>query len=107
MTEGYNEELRRVYLPYALLRQDDGRYVLVNRLYKPVGLPTREWVDYAPYAVKLRMTGAAAKALSWNASSAVDVIYLYNDGCIPTDSTGDWHAYQERLKRLAAYQVRF
>lgn len=96
-----------MFLVYALLKQPDGRYVLVNRRYKPVGMGTTAHVDYAPSAVKFvrQITQAQAKALSYCGSTDVDAIYLYNDGCVPTDSAAHWKAYAARLERLAGWMV--
>jgi len=101
----YQRSFLRIYLPYALLRQPDGRYVVVNRLYKPVGMLTDEHVDYSAHALKLNMSESAAKRLSWNASADCEAIYLYNDGRVPTDDAVKWQAYQEKLQFLAKRQV--
>jgi hypothetical protein len=96
---------RELYLPYCLDRQEDGRYAVLNRRYKPVGTTTdrRNWVDYGdPHLVKLSgLTPAACRALSFNGSEDTSRIYLYNDGCVPTDSAEAWEAYCRRLQRLA------
>lgn len=79
---------------------------MLNRLYKPLGIRTTEWVEYEPYAVKFqRMTSATAEKLSWEGSGDTDAIYLYNDACIPTDASGHWAAYQARLGHLAKLKL--
>lgn len=93
------------HLPYCLLRQPDGRYAVVNRRYKPVGMttPKAEWIDYAahPCLLELRgLTEAAARDISWNADTSLDRIYLYNDGTDPLSSAAHWDAYAQRLHRL-------
>lgn len=101
-----SETFRRVFLPYCLIRVEEHRYVVVNRLYKPLGISQMEWVDYGLHAVTFSGLGPAkAKKLSWSASDDLERIYLYNDGCIPTDDPKHWDAYQKRLALLAALKV--
>jgi len=97
-------ELRHVYLPYCIERVADGRYIVLNRWYKPVGINTREWVDYTdPYLVKLRALSPATLAKLCAPGSVLrdDKVWLYNDGCVPTDSAAHWAAYAARLATLA------
>ncbi|MCG5501575.1 hypothetical protein [Ectothiorhodospira lacustris] len=37
------ENVRAVYFPYRIQKQEDGSWVLLNRNYKPVGFNTGEW----------------------------------------------------------------
>ncbi|MBD8531466.1 MULTISPECIES: hypothetical protein [unclassified Massilia] len=100
--------VRHQYLPYCLQRLGDGRYIVLNRYYKPLGNPREDWVVYEshPTAQRLKgVTAAKAKAMSARDSDSVDVIYLYNDGCIPTESPANWEAYSKRLKVLAKLEV--
>ena len=97
-----------MHLPYCLQRLDDGRYVVLNRDYKPLGFHTRDHVDYVAYpiAVKLKgLTERVASTLAHNGSGALDKIYLYDDGSVPTASTANMSAYMERLAILAKLQI--
>ncbi|MDO8777057.1 MAG: hypothetical protein Q7K57_51785 [Burkholderiaceae bacterium] len=100
---------RWLFLPYCLIQQEDGSYVVANRRYKPVGLTRKDWVDYEEYPVKVRfkrkLSAAQARNLDCLGREETDRIYFYNDGCIPTDSQLHWDAYSKRLQKLAAYQV--
>lgn len=102
-------ELRQLILIYCLQRLPDGSYVALNRRYKPVGFATVEWVDYeaAPVRFKFKRALSAAQvaALSYKGDPDPERIYLYNDGCIPTESAAHWQAYSARLERLAGYKV--
>jgi hypothetical protein len=101
-------DIRSVVLPYVLKRLEDGRYVVLNREYKPVGFLTRVHVKYEDYpiALKLRgLTAAVAKKLSCDGSANLDLIGLYDDGCVPTQSKKNMDAYLERLARLAKLKV--
>lgn len=99
----FHGELRITHFPYCLERQPDGRHVVLNRNYKPIGFFTADWVNYAdhPVAVKIKNIGPKqAAALSYEGNPSVDHIYLYNDGCIPTRSAEHMQAYLQRLAAL-------
>lgn len=96
-------ELHETHFPYCIQRLESGRYILLNRNYKPLGNPTRDRVSYEtdPSAVKITITPATAAKLSWEQSQKVEKIYLYNDGCIPTESAAYMADYLKRLAVLA------
>ena len=101
-------DFRSVCLPYCLQQQADGTYVVLNREYKPLGFRTKEFVQYAQYPVGLPLKGltaAKAKKISARGEENLNYIYLYNDGCIPTDSKSAWEAYSQRLKLLADLEM--
>lgn len=101
-------EFRKVFLPYCLIRQANGSYVVANRRYKPVGMTNTGLVDYAAHPVRVkfkRLTKVTARNLSYNGSEDLERISLYDDGCIPTDSAANWTAYSKRLQILAALRV--
>jgi hypothetical protein len=96
------------FLPYCIQKQRDGRYMVLNREYKPVGFWTREWVDYTsgPFLVKIKgLTKRTVASISFNGDTSLDRIYLYNDGCIPTRSAKHMTAYLKRLGRIAKYKI--
>lgn len=97
-------EARRFIFPYCIVHLEDGRFIVLNRNYKPLGVQTEEWVDYDqhPSAIRLAITPAVASKLSWNRSDSIDRIYLYDDGCVPTDSADHMKAYLERIAVLMA-----
>ncbi len=100
--------LRQIHLPYVIRRLADRRYIVLNRLYKPLGIASTAWVVYEahPSAVHLSgLTPAVAKKLSFRGSEDVDEIYLYNDGCNPSNSREDWISYQARLQLLAELEI--
>jgi hypothetical protein len=101
-------DFRATYLPYCLIRQNDGRYAVTNRRYKPVGLTTTQHVEYQQYPVLAfikKMGTSTIKKLSWNASEDSERIYLYNDGCNPVNSAKDMHVYLDRLAILAKLEI--
>ena len=94
---------RQLLMPYCVMRLEDGRHIVLNRKYKPLGNPTRDWVKYEddPSAVRFKgLTAARAAKMSWEGSPNLEAIYLYNDGCIPDDGVANWRAYCLRLAVL-------
>lgn len=94
--------IRWIFLPYCLKRLEDGRYIILNRRYKPLGVGGNEWVVYEthPSAGNIKITPAIARKLSWKGSDDVDFIHLYSDSCIPADSDVHLRSYSERLSVL-------
>lgn len=101
--------LRQQLLIYCLHRLGDGSYIALNRAYKPLGFPGPGWVDYqaAPGRFKFKRALSAAQVaeLSHSGDAGAERIYLYDDGCVPTDSAEAWAAYSARLQRLAGYKT--
>ncbi|MDP3650917.1 MAG: hypothetical protein Q8R67_04455 [Rhodoferax sp.] len=94
---------------HSLHRQGDGSYVALNRRYQPLGLNSASHVKGEEFAegfkFKRTLTAEQIAALSFNGDASPERIYLYDDGCIPTDSPSAWTAYAERLGRLASYKI--
>jgi hypothetical protein len=102
-------DFRAVFLPYCLDKQSDGRYVVLNREYKPIGFKTRENIKYEDYPICVELKGigpVTAAKLSFEGDPNTDRIYLYNDGCVPTQSAEHMKNYLERLKILAKLKVK-
>lgn len=94
-------EFRQIYMPYCLILNSSGKYTITNRNYKPLGM-WGKYVNYEDYAVSLKGLGPATIAkLSFNADPSPDKIFLYNDGCVPTNSKKDMAAYLAKLEILA------
>jgi hypothetical protein len=92
----------RVNLPYCLYRQNCGRYLLLNRNYKPIGNPTKEWVDYEPLeGLDLRLSREDAERISWDVRPGTKFIFLFNDGCPPWRGRRNRENYLRRLAIVA------
>lgn len=103
-----SNNVRSVHLPYCVKKLEDGRYVVLNRDYKPLGFRTKEHVDYAAYPIAFKargLTKTVAAKISWESSEDLDNIFLYNDGCVPTTSAANMTAYLERLHALAKVEI--
>ena len=101
-------DFRAIFLPYCLDKQPDGRYVVLNRKYKPVGFLTQKHIEYSDYPICVKFKGlgkVTAAKISFNGDSNMDRIYLYNDGCIPTNSSQYMADYLRRLEILAKLAV--
>ena len=104
--EQSTEEFRRVFLPYCIERVEGHGHVVLNRLYKPLGMRTDEHIDYVPHAVRFAaLTPTRAELLSHARSQNTDRIHLYADASAPTKSAEDWDAYQRRLQLLATLEL--
>lgn len=99
---------RQIHLPYLIRRLADGRYIVLNRLYKPLGIASPDWVVYETHPTAVHLSGltpAKVKKLSYSGSDDAGDIYLYNDGCNPSNSREDWISYQARLQFLADLEI--
>lgn len=96
-------DFRAVFLPYCLARQQDGRYAVLNREYKPVGFFTHEYVTYEehPVLVKLKITKAVAKKISDTGKEGVDKVFLYRDSTNPLRSKANMDTYLAKIALLA------
>lgn len=102
------DDLRKYFLPYCLDRQPDGRYAVLNRRYKPVGLTTHDHVEYAAYPCLVAipaMTPGLAQRISVDHSPEVARIYLHGGGGSPLATPQEWADYCERLALVLQLRV--
>ncbi|MBV5345669.1 MAG: hypothetical protein JZU63_09185 [Rhodoferax sp.] len=102
-------DFRSVFMPYCIRKQSDGRYVVLNREYKPVGFATNAFIKYDehPVAVDLEgITPATAAKLSWTGKNDTDEIFLYSDGCSPLTSADNMRRYLSKLEVLAGLKIK-
>jgi hypothetical protein len=95
---------RAIFFPYCIQKIKDDRHVVLNRNYKPLGFITEDFVTYENYPIGVKFKGLTARKaalISYKGSTDLDTIYLYNDGCIPTESAANMKAYLARLEVLA------
>lgn len=101
------DDFRAVYFPYCIERQADGKYVVLNREYKPVGFNTKEFIKYDKYPVKvaLKLTPSRVTKLADGGENDGDRIYLYGDSTNPLRSKNNFDRYLEKLRLLATLEV--
>lgn len=93
-------KLRHTHFPYCLDQLKDGRYVLLNRNYKPLGFMVDKYVTYEDHPIGVRLKGltpAVAATIDARGRDNIKRMYLYNDGCTPDTSPEDAQAYFKRL----------
>lgn len=111
-----SSRLLHTHFPYCLERLDDGRWVALNRSYKPLGMtvPVTTWVDYTdgPYQITFKRGELDEETLSLVATSVQrdedgepQRVYLYADACVPTTGAVHMAAYLERLAALSGLKV--
>lgn len=101
-------DYRAVFMPYCFRQQEDGRYAVLNREYRPVGFKTSDWINYgdSPVCVNIKgITPATARKLSCDGSPDTEEIYLYNDGCNPIKGKRHMAVYLNKLELLAKMQI--
>ena len=97
-----------VFFPYCLDRFPDGRYVVLNREYKPVGFKTEDLVDYSNFPVCVGIKGLGPRIgnrLSYDGTYNPERIYLYDDASNPFISKANMNVYLEKLSLLGKLQI--
>lgn len=100
---------RQVFLPYALVPLSDGSFLPVNRLYKPLGISSSEWVVYETHPTRVKVAGLTARkaraiGLELKEENG-SYFYFYGDGTNPERSPANWNRYQAILAKLMKLQV--
>src|SRR5687767_9964865 len=101
---------RHIFFPYCLDQLEDKTWVILNRNYKPVGSSATKFVDYTeavdPSIRIAKITPTQARRISCRVDEASGSrLYLYDDGCIPTDSPANMAAYLQRLSALMSLKT--
>jgi hypothetical protein len=95
-------------MPYCIQKQADGKFVVLNRDYKPVGFNTSKGISYKEYPIIHKVKGLTpeiAAKISHENDPGLNSIYLYHDGSVPTDSDENMEEYEKRLKLLNQLEV--
>jgi hypothetical protein len=99
-------DFRSVFMPYCVERLASGKYVVLNRDYKPLGQVSYTHVNYDDYGVTLKGIGPVfVEKHSAGKNGTVEKFWLYNDGCVPTHSVKNMQIYLKRLEALAKLRV--
>lgn len=101
------------HFPYCLQKTRDGKWLVLNRNYKPLGTTSKEWVDYDNHpdriAISARTIGALRKNSVHDIPDRPDdpgLFYFYNDASMPTESAADWSRYAKILQLLAGAKAK-
>jgi hypothetical protein len=84
---------RQVFLPYALMNMRDGRFLPMNREYKPLG-------------PEVRIKGLTpARAARIGLKDGGNFYFLYDDATQPQSSAENWRRYEQVLEKLMKLEV--
>jgi hypothetical protein len=96
----FQGEMRFTHFPYCLYKMDDGRYIMLNARYKPLGVNNRDNYVYEDHPSAMHLKGLTPKlALEIDAAKGEKPgrIYLYSKQRIPTRHPDAMEAYLRRL----------
>lgn len=95
----------RVFMPYCVKALGGGRFIVLNRDYKPLGVPSCVDVDLASHesALPMDITAELARGMSVDQSPDTDCIYLHKGNGAPEGAA--LKAYSERLAVLMQVRV--
>lgn len=96
-------------LPYCLQKTTDGKWLALNRRYKPIGTTNLDWVDYNTHPNRLKIDEKVIGEITQLAPCAhpdmpdePGIIYLFAGDPTPFTSDLDWARYTKLLKLVAA-----
>lgn len=105
-------KVAHTHFPYCLQKTRDGKWLVLNRNYKPVGTTSKEHVDYDAHADRLNIDNGTIAALRklavLNIADGADdpgLFYFYRDDSMPTESASNWNRYAKILELLARGKV--
>lgn len=94
--------------PYCIKHTKGNRYILLNKIYKPLG--ATEWIDdYDTHesVFTAHITKQQAKKLSYNHSDDTEWIYLYNKLSQVTYDKEQWNEYCDKLRLVSKISGQF
>jgi len=96
-------KLLREFLPYAAIPRADGQHILLNRNYKPLGMPGGTYDYNAPDFLMCSMPIPAEQLDQLDGKPTIDgagmVRFFYSDSSPPWRSPAALRAYRETLTR--------
>ena len=99
-------EFRSIYMPYCLILNENGKYTITNRNYKPLGFDSG-FFNYEEYAREITgLTPRIISQLSWDNNPDHQRIYLYNDGCTLTANKSAMDSYLKKIAILASLKIK-
>jgi hypothetical protein len=107
-------DFRFTHMPYCIKKLPSGNYIALNKDYKPLGFP-KKWVDYEETGTTFKLPGLTealaidisydGRGFRYSPLDHTECLWLYNDGCIPTNSKANMDKYLQRLGLLLKLRV--
>lgn len=92
---GEPTEFYRYFLPFCLVRRTDGRWLPLNRNYKPLGQLSAEWVDYDRHPGSIPLTQTLEDELSFQREPHRIWLYAPEEGLeTPRQQADYWKKIQ-------------
>ena len=99
----HSKALTRYMLPYCLHKCKNGKWIILNRKYKPLGVFSDGWVIYglhpSAFELKTKMNEAVLKKISYNGE-----VVCEDDGTVHVwlycDVIQSWKEYMNRVRVL-------
>ena len=106
--------LAHTHLPYCIQKTSDGKWLLLNRNYKPLGTVGKEiWVDYDSHPDRVALDHRSVAALKKLAVYEIEdqpedpgILYFYKDGDTIADTDAAWNSYAKVLQAVAKARVK-
>jgi phage regulator Rha-like protein len=102
-----------VHMPYQAIKTVDGRLLLLNRNYKPLGFFTSDWVNYDDFPIVSICKGIGRTTLvKLSHDSMLQEykdgsigVWLYDDRSKPTLNAANMNSYIDKLKLLMKIEI--
>lgn len=105
--------LAHTHLPYCIQKTHDGKWLVLNRNYKPLGVVSKDWVDYDNHPDRVALDHRSVAALKRVAVYEIEdqpddpgILYFYKDGQGIADTNADWTTYAKVLQVLGRAKVK-
>lgn len=100
------DESWKIFLPYCLREIDDGKWIFLNRRYKPLGVNTTDFINYNQERSAFRFVSDPGYRLSEILGAPVGRdkrhFFFYTDGYVPIESDDFWW----KLKQVMNIKIR-
>jgi hypothetical protein len=100
---------REVFLPYVLRKDSEGKWVVLNREYLPIGFKERSFETPSPYPKPVTIKGLTKELILQLSCDGVfngESLYLYDDRTDPTMNDENFKKYLERIRVLQRLEVK-
>ena len=110
----------RTNFPYGIKKNNEGEWMIFNRLYLPLGMTRKDeayfrenekkfYFKYKGITEKLLEELGKGQNITHDSDGKITEVWLYSDATVPTTMDGlisdRWQTYQNRLKLLCCIQA--